>query len=174
MNLCESRRHYIKYYKLYKLKSTLTKFQFRLTKTFSNGKSQKSQLQCYWAFYKKLTSMLITRWIYDFTSGMKSQSIFYLLSEVYILDTGPWRQSAPSMGFVSKHPSRMQGNFFSFWSPAWWWRAVFGRVQQISILLGSSYPPPIKARRRRFNVPHFHTKWNIQLQDISHYPIALV
>ena len=50
-----------------------------MTKTISNGKSQKLNLNDNEDFVIFLTSKLITCFIDGFTSGMKSQSIAYLL-----------------------------------------------------------------------------------------------
>ena len=69
-----------------------------------------------------VTSKFITCLIGNFTSGMKIQSITYLLSgsthtHTHILDFGPWRWSTLNMEFVNKWPSKMQGQWF-FWSQA--------------------------------------------------------
>ena len=61
-----------------------------------------------------LTSKLIACLIDDFTLGIKSMSIAYLISEVhiYILNFRHWRWSALNMRFMDKRPSRIHGQCF--------------------------------------------------------------
>ena len=85
-----------------------------MTKTISNGKSQKNNLNANEDFVMFLTSKLITCFIDNVTFRMKSQSITCLLTRsarIYcILDLEGEVHSI--MGFVDKRPSRCKGNVF--------------------------------------------------------------
>ena len=65
-----------------------------MKKALANGKLQKYHLNANEECFISLSSKLITYFINNFTLGMKSQSIAYLLSGsehiyIYILDCGP-------------------------------------------------------------------------------------
>ena len=80
MNTCESRRHHLKYYKLY-IRNQYTNLSFIIERQrqFQMVSHINDNLSVNEDFVMFLTSKLITCFIDDFTFGMKSQSIVYLL-----------------------------------------------------------------------------------------------
>ena len=102
-----------------------------MTKIILNGKSQNYNLNVNEDFVMFLTSKLITCFIDGFTSGMKSQSIAYLLigsAHIYwILDLEGEVHSI--WGLQSSGLQECKGNvFFRSWTG---WATIFGRVQKI-------------------------------------------
>ena len=156
MNTCESRRHYLNYYKIYILVNTI------IYASFQNDKDLFK-----WWFTKIITSMLI-RFFLTFLTSKKITCFIdnfcfqnempsnYLFSEgmcTYILDFWPWRWSA--LRFVDKHPLRMQEQCFffelgvvgdNFWSG---WKNL--DLKNKNIIggggLSGPYPSPLKTRR---------------------------
>ena len=80
MNTCESRRHYLKYYKIYILNQhTNLSVILEWQRQFQMVSHKNYNLNVNEDFVMFLTSKLITCFIDGFTSGMKSQTIAYLL-----------------------------------------------------------------------------------------------
>ena len=80
MNTCESRRHYLKYYKIYTLNQhTNLSFALEWQRQFQMVSHKNYNLNVNEDFAMFLTSKLIMCFIDGFTSGMKSQSIAYIL-----------------------------------------------------------------------------------------------
>jgi hypothetical protein len=80
MNTCECRRNYLKYHKIY-IPHQHTKFKchFRIRRQFQMVSHKNYNLNVNEDFVIFLTSKLILFFIDAFTSGMKSQSMAYLL-----------------------------------------------------------------------------------------------
>ena len=92
------------------------KCHFRMTKTISNGESQKVNFQCQWGFlfflFFDLQVNYMFHWQFHFRNKIPINCLFTNWKCTYILDSRRWRWSALNMGFVVKRPSRIQGNDF--------------------------------------------------------------
>ena len=83
-----------------------------MTKTFSLVSHKYDTLSANGGFAMFLTSKLITcfYWQFHFENEILVNYLFTQWKWTYILDFGPWKWSALNMGYMDKHPSRMQGS----------------------------------------------------------------
>ena len=114
MNTCESRRHYVKYYKTYILNqhsnfSVILEWQ----RQFQSVSHKKNFNQSCNIFDFQVNYMFY--WHVHFDNEIPINCVFTQWKwNIHIMDFGPWRWSAVNMTFVIKRPSRMQGQCFFF------------------------------------------------------------
>ena len=114
MNACESKRHYLKYYKIcipnqHTNLGVILEWQ-RQFQMVSHKRLIFNVNEVFFVFDLQVNYMF--HWQFHFRNEIPINCLFTNWKCTYILDFRPWRWSALNMGFVVKRPSRIKGNDF--------------------------------------------------------------